>query len=154
MFARWLFALALFLLPVGALAQGAPSQTYCLFSNSGAIPDWRPCAATNPLAVTGTLSGGFASTTTQAKVTVAVTSTFQAALASSTTRKGCTVQYVAVAGTKGYVFFGSSTPSDLTTSFQLTAGQAINCSIGGLGVATDQILVTGTGTDIFVISSQ
>ncbi len=92
-------------------------------------------------------------TTTQAKVTIAVTSTYQQALASSASRVGCTIQYIAVAGTKGYVFFGAA-PGDTTTSFQLTNGQSLNCAIGGVAVAQDAVQVTATGTDIFVISNQ
>jgi hypothetical protein len=88
-----------------------------------------------------------------AKVTVSVTNTYQQALASSTTRYGCTIQYVAVAGTVGYVYFGSA-PADTTTSFQLSNGQSINCGAGGGAVATDAIQVTGTATDIFVVSQQ
>ena len=63
------------------------------------------------------------------------------------------MQYVAVAGNKGYVFFGTA-PADTTTSFQLVNGQSLNCAIGGGGVATDAVQVTGTGTDIFVVSNQ
>lgn len=92
-------------------------------------------------------------TTTQAKVTVSVTNTYQQALASSAARTGCTIQYVSVAGSKGYVFFGSS-PADTTTSFQLTNGQSINCAVGGVAVATDAVQVTATATDIFVVSNQ
>ena len=92
-------------------------------------------------------------TTTQAKVTISVTNTFQQALASASTRAGCTLQYIAVAGSKGYVFFGSA-PGDTTTSYQLTNGQSISCAIGGFGVATDAVQVTATGTDIFVVSNQ
>ncbi len=112
---------------------------------------------TNPLWVfpaTGAtwVVGPQAKTTTQAKVTVAVTNTYQQALASSASRAGCTLQYIAVAGTKGYVFFGA-TPADTTTSFQLTNGQSINCSLGE-GIATDAVQVTATGTDIFIVSNQ
>lgn len=103
-----------------------------------------------PLSTTTAPNG---KTTTEAKVTVAVTNTYQQALASSATRAGCTIQYVAVAGSKGFVFFGAP-PADTTTSFQLTNGQSINCTIGGAGVATDAVQVTATGTDIFVVSNQ
>lgn len=92
-------------------------------------------------------------TTTQAKTTIAVTNTYIQALAASTTRMGCTIQYIAVVGTKGFVFFGAS-PADTTTSFQLTNGQSINCALGGTGVATDAVQVTATGTDIFIVSNQ
>lgn len=98
-------------------------------------------------------SGSVGKTTTEAKVTVSVTNTFQQALASASGRAGCTLQYIAVAGTKGFVFFGAS-PSDTTSSFQLTNGQSINCAVGGQAVATDAIQVTGTATDIFIVSNQ
>ena len=92
--------------------------------------------------------------TTQAKVTIAVTNTYQQALAFSQTRSGCTIHYVAVVGTKGYVYFGTAAPADTTTSFQLTNGQSISCALGGDGVAIDAIQVTATGTDIFIVSNQ
>lgn len=115
-----------------------PSQVVTISPNSPAI------------STTTTPNG---KTTTEAKVTVAVTNTYQQALASSATRSGCTIQYVAVAGSKGFVFFGAS-PADTTTSFQLTNGQSITCAIGGVVVATDAVQVTGTGTDIFIVSNQ
>lgn len=107
-----------------------------------------------PIVVTGTFTPALiGKTTTEAKLTVSVSNTYQQALASNSSRTGCTVQYISVAGSKGYVYFGSA-PADTTTSFQLVNGQALNCSIGGVAVATDAINVTGTATDIFVISSQ
>lgn len=115
-----------------------PAQVVSLSPNSPGI--------TASLAIVG-------KTTTEAKVTIAVTNTYQQALAASAPRTGCTIQYIAVAGSKGYVFFGSA-PADTTTSFQLTNGQSINCAIGGIAVATDAVQVTGTGTDIFVVSNQ
>lgn len=96
----------------------------------------------------------YRATTTEAKVTIAVTSTFQVALTANTARKGCTIQFIGGAGTSGFVFLGSVTPADTSTSFKLTVGQSLNCAIGGIGLATDQILVTGTQNDVFVISSQ
>lgn len=108
-----------------------------------------PVSAANPEPVSATNQTG---TTTQAKVTISVTSTYQQALASAATRKGCTIQYIAVAGTKGFVFFGSA-PADTTTSFQLTNGQSINCNGPGV-TATDAVQVTATATDIFVVSNQ
>jgi hypothetical protein len=102
-------------------------------------------------ATTVTANNGTA-TTTGAKVTISVTNTYQQALASSGTRKGCTIQYIAVAGIKGYVFFGSA-PGDTTTSFQLTNGQSINCQTPGVTL-TDAVQVTATATDIFVVSNQ
>lgn len=107
------------------------------------------------LALSGAAYGEIRVRSTQTSVTVAVTNTFVQALSRVDGRNGCTIQYVAVAGTKGYVFFGSAAPSDTTTSLQLTNGQTITCRIGGLdGVAVDAIYVTGTATDIFIVNSQ
>jgi hypothetical protein len=139
-----LFVLAL--LPASALAQSNVA-IWCPVAGTQPLL-WQPCNASNNL-VTATNSTG---TTTQAKVPIAVTNTYQQALASSTTRKGCTIQYIAVAGTKGFIFAGSA-PGDTTTSFQLTNGQTFNCQTPGLTI-TDAIQVTGTATDIFVVSSQ
>lgn len=144
---RRLWFLLILLLASPAAAQNV--NLNCLTGTSN--PFWLPASSTNPCPVTG-LIGNQTGTTTQAKVTIAVTNTYQQALASSTTRKGCTIQYVAVAGTKGYVFFGSA-PADTTTSFQLTNGQAINCQTPGVTL-TDAVQLTGTGTDIFVVTNQ
>lgn len=149
---RYLAPLAWLLLAAQAHAQTPQTVRIC----NGTQPNCPLVGSANPLPVTGsggTQSGPIGKTTTQAKVTVSVTNTYQAALASSPTRVGCSLQYVAVAGTKGYVFFGTS-PADTTTSFQLTNGQSINCAVGGVAVATDAINVTGTATDIFIVSAQ
>lgn len=139
------------LLVLGAPALGQQVNVYC--STGTGFTTWQPASTANPCPVTATIGGASGKTTTQAKVTIAVTNTYQQALAASSTRAGCTIQYVSVAGSKGYVFLGSA-PADTTTSFQLTNGQSLNCAIGGVSVATDAIQVTGTATDIFVVSNQ
>lgn len=89
--------------------------------------------------------------TTQVKVTISVTNTFQTALAGSGSRSGCLIQNN---GTHTmYVFFGSTTPGDTSTSFQLGAGQSISCLASGV-VLTDPILITGTANDVAVVASQ
>lgn len=94
----------------------------------------------------------YGKSTVQVKVTIAVTSTFQTALAASSLRLGCLIQNN---GTHTmYVFFGTSTPADLTTSIQLAAGQAVQCSTATGGIATDLIQITGTSGDVAVVSSQ
>ena len=95
----------------------------------------------------------YGKTTVLTKVTIAVTNTYQQALAANSLRLGCTIQYIAVAGTVGYVYFGSD-PSDNTTSFQLVNGQTISCATATGGVLSDRVTVTGTGTDIFVVGTQ
>ena len=91
--------------------------------------------------------------TTMAKVTVTTTSSYLTALSSSINRRGATIQYIAVAGSLGYVYFGSSSPADTTTSFQLSPGQVMSATVGS-GVITDGILVTATTSDIFIVMSQ
>ena len=88
--------------------------------------------------------------TVQTKVTIAVTNTYQQLLGPNQSRKDCVGQYVAVAGAKGYVFFGSAAPADTTTSFQLTGGQPFNCS-SALFAQRKGVWVTATGTDIFIV---
>ena len=94
----------------------------------------------------------YGKSTTQAKVTIAVTNTFQVALAANTLRLGCAIQNTGA--NTAFVFFGSATPADTTTSFRLAQNQSLNCAIGGGAVATDQILVTGTANDVLIVSSQ
>lgn len=92
-------------------------------------------------------------TTRQAKVTIAVTNTFQVALANQGARNGCTIQN---RGSNNMFLFwgGSSAPADSTTSFVLLANQAINCSVGGDGVASDTVWITGTAGDVAIVSWQ
>lgn len=135
-------ALAGLSLPASAQAV----NIYCWNPAGSGLTQWLPCGTS------GTGIGQITGTTTQTKVTVSVTNTYVNALAANANRKGCTIQYIAVAGAKGFVFFGAA-PADTTTSFQLTNGQTINCGADGVTL-TDAVQVTGTGTDIFVVSSQ
>lgn len=90
-------------------------------------------------------------TTLTTKVTISVTNTYQQALASNSSRASCTIQNE---GTHTmFVFFGAAAPADTTTSFQLTQGQAINCTVGGI-VLIDAVQITGTAGDIAVVTSQ
>lgn len=93
-------------------------------------------------------------TTTETGGTVTTHGTFQAALASAGGRKGCTVQNTSA--DVEYVFFGATVSATTTNSFQLAAGQSINCAVGGLSVATDNIAISSKTTDgaAFVVSSQ
>lgn len=154
------FLLGLLLLPLlsgSALAQGAMNCKVNAADPSGYQDgQTQPCSQdTNGHIRTLTTAtiGVVPLTTTQAKITIAVTGTYQQALPSTVGRKGCTVQYIAVAGTKGFVFLGAA-PPNTTTSFQLTNGQSLNCAVGGLGVASDAINVTATTNDIFIVSNQ
>lgn len=153
------FVLSLLLLPLLsglALAQGNSNCKVNAADPSYQDGQTQPCSQdlSGHIRTQATATIGVAPlTTTEAKLTIAVTGTYQQALPSTVGRKGCTVQYIAVAGTKGFVFLGAA-PPDTTTSFQLTNGQSLNCAVGGLGVATDAINVTATATDIFIVSNQ
>lgn len=88
--------------------------------------------------------------TVQGKLTVSVTNTYQQIIPPDQSRKDCLIQYIPVAGTKGFIFFGAAAPADTTTSFQLGASQSINCSSAQFAQKKG-IWVTATGTDIFVL---
>lgn len=97
-------------------------------------------------------------TTTNAASTIAVTSTFQSALAASTSRKGCRVT------NKGTnimrVFIGAPGSGATGTSFILAAGSAsadggtFDCGLMQGVVITDQISITGTAADAYLVTSQ
>lgn len=145
-----LLLLLLLLLPEQALAQS--SVRVC----NSATP--QNCINPNSDGSINTTStvGPTGATSTQAKVTIAAGGTYQTGLAASSTRKGCTIQF-AQSNTSthiGYVFFGTATLSDTTTSFTLTPGQALSCAAGQI-VLTDLIQLTASNTsDVFVISNQ
>lgn len=141
-----------------ALSSSAFAQAsvvvYCVVTGTTGPVRYTPCSATYPLPVSATVSASVAVaplTTTQTKVTIAVTNTYQQALALNAARQGCLLQNEGA--NTVYVFFGSA-PADTTTSFQLATKQGISCAVGGLGVATDAIQVTGTANDVVVVSSQ
>lgn len=93
-------------------------------------------------------------TTTQSGGTVTTHGTFQSALASSGARQGCTLQNTSA--DLEYVFFGATGSATTSNSYQLGAGQSLNCAVGGLAVATDNIAITSKTTDgaTFVVGRQ
>jgi hypothetical protein len=91
-------------------------------------------------------------TTTMSKVTIGLTGAYQVAVAVNTARTGCSIQYRGT-GAAAFVYFGTAAPVDTTTSFNLTAGQTISCTAGALAVAVDNVWVTGTTGDVFVVAS-
>lgn len=93
-------------------------------------------------------------TTTNLSSTVAVTNTFQSIQVSTAGRKGCTVQNTSGNGDKMWVFFGAIGSATKAISIVLTDGQSLNCAVGGLAVATDQVSITGTATDTFAANFQ
>jgi len=136
----------------------AQALTRLCFQTGTSVQSCQTVTAANPLPTTATLSGTNnisqlgVTTITQSNITITPTNTFLQILASNISRKGCTIQYRAISGTNGYVSF--VTPGNTATSWKLTDGQTVNCSIGGDSVATDAIYGTGTNNDIFVFSQQ
>lgn len=102
-----------------------------------------------------------ASLTTQALTSsnlassVAVTNTFQSIQVATAGRQGCLIQNQSTTNAM-WVYFGSIGGATKAKSFILDSahGLAISCAVGGLGVATDQVSITGTATDLFNASFQ
>jgi hypothetical protein len=129
---------------------------FCLWPSAKTVAQSFP-QMVQPGCLVGTgASSCFTLSTTQKKVTTTAPNVYSEALLASTVRSGCTIQYVnSGSGTKGFVFFGSATPSDTSTSFVLTNGQAINCSVGSWGVIASKVIVASDATsDVFVVSNQ
>lgn len=94
-------------------------------------------------------------TSTNLSGTVTTTNTFQSIQTSTAGRKGCTIQNQSSTDPM-WVFFGPIGSATKATAFQLDAthGEAISCAVGGLGVLTDQVSITGTSTDAYVANFQ
>ncbi len=91
-------------------------------------------------------------TSTNLSSTIAVTSTFQSIQVSTAGRKGCVVQNN---GTHNMnVFFGAIGSATAGSSVVLATGQAVSCAVGGLGVLTDQVSITGTSGEAFFAAVQ
>lgn len=97
--------------------------------------------ATTPAGATTTITNG----------TITLTGTFQSVLAASATRKGCTIQNQ---GTHVmYAYFGANGSATTAASLQVIPGQSIGCASGVI-VATDNVSLTGTTADAFVVNAQ
>lgn len=99
-----------------------------------------------------TVTAPYGKTSTVTKVTISVTNTYQTALAANSLRLGCLIQNTGASTM--YVYIGAVAPADNTTSFNLAAGDAISCATMTGGVITDAILITGTSTQVAVVSTQ
>lgn len=91
-------------------------------------------------------------TSTNLSGTIAVTNTFQSIQALTAGRKGCLIQNNSARNM--YVFFGTMASATLTNTYILAAGTSISCAVGGLGVSTDQVSITGTATDAYFANFQ
>ena len=87
---------------------------------------------------------------------ISSTNAFQSIFTASTLDRGrtsCTVQNNSIAGNNMFVFFGPLATATSPTSVQLTPGQAVNCTVGGI-VLKDQVSITGTTGDQFFAAQQ
>lgn len=125
--------------------------TYAHVDNSGNL-------STNAT-LTGSVTVGSISpnalTSTNLSGTISVTNTFQSIQALTAGRKGCLIQNQSLTDTM-WVFFGPIGSATKATAFELDPqhGLAISCAVPGLGVATDQVSITGTSTDAFTANFQ
>lgn len=114
-----------------------------------------PVTAANPLPIAGSFSatvGITGLTSSNLSGTIAVSNTFQSIQASTAGRNGCLLQNN---GTNPmWVFFGALGSATKGASFVLAAGASLTCAVGGLGVVTDQISITGTAGDAFFANFQ
>jgi len=150
---RAILFLLFLLLPTLAEAQNSVVITTCgtAAPGSGFSPTYMD--ATGKLCVNATTTVGVAAlTSTIRSSTISVSNTFQSIQALTTGRNGCTVQNT---GTHTmWVYFGAIGSATEATAIQLAAGQPVSCAVGGIGVATDQISITGTAGDTFFASTQ
>lgn len=159
---KWLLVLLALLFPAGVKAQSTADQVIPGFlsaAGQNGCPATNACfvpySATNPLPVNATVSASVAVaplTSTNLSGTVAVTNTFQSIQVSTAGRNGCTVQNNDT--NSMWVFFGAIGSATKAHSIVLAAGQALSCAVGGLGVLTDQISITGTSTGVFFAAVQ
>jgi hypothetical protein len=151
---------ALFLAPAAALAQNAfPTPTSGVNANGVVVMCIDGGGHAIPALIGGTClgaGGGSVSvtvaplTSTNAAGSIAVTSTFQSIQVSTAGRNGCLIQNQSTTNPM-WVYFGAIGGATKAKSFLLdsTHGLAISCSVGGLGVLTDQVSITGTAADLY-----
>lgn len=163
---RSLLLLAGVLAPLTALAQTASSPwvangvnatggtTYCQVGTTA------PNTCNMPVSATVSASVSVAPlTSTNLSGTISVTNTFQSIQASTAGRNGCLIQNNSTAN-EMWVYFGAIGGATKGKSFGLPPGTStapggsISCSVGGLGVLTDQVSITGTATDAFTANFQ
>ena len=116
------------------------------------------CDVNGKLVVNATLSASIAIsplTSTNLSSTISVTNTFQPIQVSTGGRNGCLIQNQSTTDPM-WVYFGAIGGATKAKSFELDTshGLAISCSVGGLGVLTDQVSITGTSTDGFTANFQ
>jgi hypothetical protein len=136
---------------------GTPPATYVAGTNRAITQDVNGKSCVNAT-VSATVTVA-ALTSTNLSSTISVTNTFQSIQASTAGRNGCLIQNNSQAN-EMWVFFGPIGSATKATAFGLppgtatTPGGSIACAVGGLGVLTDQVSITGTATDTFTANFQ
>jgi hypothetical protein len=111
-------------------------------------------AVLGPICVTGVALAQLGVTSSNLSGTITTTNTFQSLQVPTTSRKGCTIQNN---GTHTmYVYFGPVANATTGAALALSAGQPAFCAVGlgGVGVLTDQISITGTSGDAYFANFQ
>lgn len=132
---------------------GTPPATYTAGQNQPVLQDTTgkgcvnasvPAIAVAPL------------TSTNLTSTVSVTNTFQSIQVLTTGRKGCLIQNTYTNSNPMWVFFGPIGSATKGASFELdpSHGLSISCAVGGLGVLSDQVSITGTSADSYTANFQ
>lgn len=154
---KWLiFFLLALIIPAQAIAQ--PKQVVATCGsvtfvvgdgvNGTVDPNGKEC-------VNATVSASVAVaplTSTNLSSTIAVTNTFQSIQVSTAGRNGCAIQNNDT--NTMWVFFGAIGGATKAKSVALAAGQSVACAVGGIGVLTDQISITGAATGVFFAAVQ
>lgn len=127
---------------------GTPPTTYTAGANRAITQD-----TTGKTCVNATVSASVTVaplTSTNAAGSIAVTNTFQSIQVSTAGRQGCLIQNQSTTNAM-YVYFGAIGGATTAKSFILDTshGLAISCAVGGIGVVTDQVSITGTSGDLY-----
>lgn len=130
-----------------AVSGGSPTGLNASIGGVGTCPATSSITASLSVAplTSGNLSG-----------TIAVTNTFQSIQVSTAGRNGCTIVNPSTSDLM-WVYFGAIGTATKAKSFIIGGGSplpGISCAVGGLGVLTDQVSITGTGTDPFTANFQ
>jgi hypothetical protein len=139
-----------------AATTGANSGAFSSRVNIGdsTNPDVGAVVDANGLHVVGSMAP---LTSSNLSGSVSVTNTFQSVQSLTTGRIGCAIQNNGA--NPMYVYFGPIGSASKAHAFLLPASTStssfvVGCAVGGLGVLTDQVSITGTSGDAFTANFQ
>lgn len=133
---------------------GTPPTIYVAGTNRQLTQDTNGKACVN-----ATVSASIAIaplTSTNLSGTISVSNTFQSIQVLTAGRNGCLIENQSTTDVM-WVFFGPIGSATKTTAFPIGGGSfppAISCAVGGIGVLTDQVSITGTSADAFTANFQ